>query len=44
MLVTVFWDVAPYSLVDDSHDDGGSKYIWNVGQFLQDYAVRHTRR
>jgi hypothetical protein len=31
MKMTVFWDVALCSLVAD---DGGSKHLWNVGQFL----------
>jgi hypothetical protein len=39
--MAVFWNVAPGSLVDiDFHfrgccaDDGGSKHMWNVGQYL----------
>jgi hypothetical protein len=40
--MTVFWDVAPCSLVETGRhfscpDDGGSKYLWNIGQFLPDY-------
>jgi hypothetical protein len=27
-----------------SHDDGGSKYLWNVGQFLQYYTTQRPRR
>jgi hypothetical protein len=35
--LTVFWDVAPCSLVEtDSPDDGGSKRLWNIGQFQPD--------
>jgi hypothetical protein len=49
MKMAVFWDVAPCSLVktDGSFrgayclhhcpDDGGSKHLWNIGQFLSDY-------
>jgi hypothetical protein len=25
-------------------DDGGSKHLWNFGQFLPDYTAQHTRR
>jgi hypothetical protein len=25
-------------------DDGGSRYIWNVSQFLVDYTTQHSRR
>jgi hypothetical protein len=25
-------------------DDGGSKHLWNVGQFLPDYTAQHPRR
>jgi hypothetical protein len=25
-------------------DDGGSKHLWNVGQFLRDYAAQYSRR
>jgi hypothetical protein len=58
--MTVFWDVALYSLVeidwcfkgayclhredDVCHDDGGSKHLWNVNQFVPDYVVQHVRR
>jgi hypothetical protein len=46
--MTVFWDVAPCSLLEidrrfrgacclhDRCDDGGSKHLWNIGQFLRD--------
>jgi hypothetical protein len=27
----------------DSDDDGGSKYLWNVGQILVDYTTKYTR-
>jgi hypothetical protein len=57
--IAVFWDVAPYSLVEiyrrfrgvyclfhqgDDDDDGGSKHLWNVGEFLPDYTAQHPRR
>jgi hypothetical protein len=59
MLVTVSWDVAPYSLVEtgqgfggayylhhqgDHSNDGSRKHLQNVGQFLRDYMLQHTRR
>jgi hypothetical protein len=25
-------------------DDGGSKHLWNVGQFLRDYTAQQSRR
>jgi hypothetical protein len=31
--------VAPYR-----HDDGHSKHIWNVGQYLRDCTAQHLRR
>jgi hypothetical protein len=43
MKMTVFWDVAPCSLDDNRPDDGGSKHLRNVGQFLRDYMVQHPR-
>jgi hypothetical protein len=54
--MTVFWDVAPCSLVEFYRrfrgacclqyrpDDGGSKHIWNVGKRLPDYAAQQPRR
>jgi hypothetical protein len=56
MKMTVFWDVALCSLVEtnrrfrDTHclhyqgDDGGSKHLLNVGQFLRDYMAQHPTR
>jgi hypothetical protein len=49
---TVFWDGAPCRLLDidrrfrgaHNPDDGGSKHLWNVGQFLPDYTAQHPRR
>jgi hypothetical protein len=29
---------------DDRLDDGGSKYVWKVSQFLPDYTAQHPRR
>jgi hypothetical protein len=52
MKMTVSRDLAPYTLVqnwptfqrcDDRPDDGGSKHLWNVGQFLRDYTAQHPR-
>jgi hypothetical protein len=48
------WDVETYSLVDTYRrfrgayylhrpDDGESKHLWNVGQFLRDYTPVHLR-
>jgi hypothetical protein len=28
----------------DGPDNGGSKHLWNVRQFLPDYKVQHQRR
>jgi hypothetical protein len=52
MNVSLFWNVAPYSLVDtDRHFRGayclyhqGSKLVWNVGQYLPDDMAQHPRR
>jgi hypothetical protein len=35
----VFWVVAPCSLVEI--DNGASKHVWNVGQFLPDYTAQY---
>jgi hypothetical protein len=47
--MTIFWDVAPYSLVEvywrfrgacclhHQGSDEGSKYLWSVGKLLPDY-------
>jgi hypothetical protein len=34
--MTVFWDYRP--------NDGGSKLLRNVGQFLPDYTAQHPKR
>jgi hypothetical protein len=39
MKMTVFWDVASCSLVDD----GGSKHLRNVSERLPDYMVQHPK-
>jgi hypothetical protein len=55
MKMTVFWVVAPFSLVRDYQcfrgtcclhqpDDGGSKYFRNVGKRLPAYMVLQPRR
>jgi hypothetical protein len=51
MKMAVFWVVAPCSLVEvyrrfrgDRPDDGGSKYLLNVGKLLPDYTALQTRR
>jgi hypothetical protein len=31
-------------LSSDRPNDGGSKHLWNVGQFIQDYTAQHPRR
>jgi hypothetical protein len=35
---TVLWDIALCSMVEMDHwpNDGGNKYLWNVGQILLD--------
>jgi len=33
-----------YRLTADSPDDGSSKHLWNVGQFLWDYKAQHPRK
>jgi hypothetical protein len=54
MMMTVFWGVAPCSLAEIDRrfrgaychhyqDDGGSEYLWNLGQFLPDYLVQRLR-
>jgi hypothetical protein len=56
--MSVFWDVAPCSVVDINRrfrgaycsiiramsNIEGSKFFWNVGQYLPDYTVHHPRR
>jgi hypothetical protein len=44
MKTIVFWDVALYNLVETDPDDGGSKHLWNINQFLLDYVVQHPRK
>jgi hypothetical protein len=41
MKMAVILDVA---LCSHCPDDGGSKHLWNVSQFLQDYTVQHPKR
>jgi hypothetical protein len=53
--MAVFWDVAPYSPVEDDRrfrgayclhhqgDDGGGERLWDVGRLL-DYTAQHPRR
>jgi hypothetical protein len=55
MKMTVFWDVVPCGMVEhDWHfrgayclhhlpDEGGSKHLWNVGQYLPDYMAQHPK-
>jgi hypothetical protein len=46
----MFLRVVSYKLIDvsgaycDHTDDGSSKYLWNVGQFLPDYTEQYPRR
>jgi hypothetical protein len=35
---------AAYCLTMGRPDDGGSKYLWNVGKLLPDYTTQHPRR
>jgi hypothetical protein len=54
--MAVFWDAASCSLVDTDRsfiriyclyhrpDDGGSKHLWSVYQYLSDYTTQHLRR
>jgi hypothetical protein len=53
--MTVFWDVAPCSLVEVCRrfrgscslhrpDNGGTTHIWNDGKLLPDYTPQHYRR
>jgi hypothetical protein len=51
MKMAVFWAVALCSLVDIDQcfrgarpDVGGSKLLWNVGQYLPDCMLQHSRR
>jgi hypothetical protein len=50
MKMTVFWYAAPWSLAEtdrrfrDAPDDGGSKHLWNVSQFLRGYTAQYPRR
>jgi hypothetical protein len=51
--MAVFWDAIPCSTVvvdrrfrvfsvHNQGDDGGSKLLWNVGQYLPHYTLRHS--
>jgi hypothetical protein len=42
--MTVFWDVAPCSLVEVYRRFRGSKHLWNVDKHLRDYTAQHPRR
>jgi hypothetical protein len=51
MEITVFWDIAPCSLVVDRRfrssccrDCGGSKHLWNVGMLQRDYTALYPWR
>jgi hypothetical protein len=40
-----WWTVQIMELIIHHHpDDGGSKNLWNVDQFLPDYTAQHPRR
>jgi hypothetical protein len=53
MKMTVFWNIAPCSLVEIDwsftgvycllHSGRGSKHLWNVGQ-LPEYTAQYSRR
>jgi hypothetical protein len=47
--MTELWDIAPCGLTEiDGHffhpDDGGSKHLLNVDQFLRAYTTKHPTR
>jgi hypothetical protein len=55
MKTTVFWDIAPCSVVEvyrlfggscclHHQSDGGSKHVWNVGKLLPDFTAQQPRR
>jgi hypothetical protein len=54
MKLIVFWDTAPYSLVEVDvseltasnlqGDDGDSTHLRNVPQLLRDYTAQYSRR
>jgi hypothetical protein len=44
MKTAVSWVVAPCSQGDHRPDDGGSKYLWDVGKRLPDYMALQPRR
>jgi hypothetical protein len=40
MKMTVFWDIAPCSVLEVYHpDNGGSKHLWNISKLLPDYIT-----
>jgi hypothetical protein len=54
MKMTVFWDIARWNMVECSRrfrgayclnrqgDDGGSKHLWNVGHYTEQYPRRQV--
>jgi hypothetical protein len=52
MKTAVFWDAAPCSVVNIDRcfreaycpDDGGSKILQNVGEYLPEYTTQHPRK
>jgi hypothetical protein len=52
--ISVSLDAEPYSLVeidrrfvgavDERSDGGGSKHLWNAGQYVLDYTAQRHRR
>jgi hypothetical protein len=54
MKMSIFWDVASYSLVEidrrfrgdasSAGADGGSNRLFNVGRYLLDYMAQHPTR
>jgi hypothetical protein len=40
--LAAFWDATPCS--HHHPDDGGSKLLWNVGQYVPDYTFQHPRK
>lgn len=45
MKMTVLWDIPQCSVIRTGRpDDGGNRYMSNVGQLLQDYTAQNLRR
>jgi hypothetical protein len=42
--MAVFWEAVQCSLLDIDPDDGGSKNLYNVRQYLPEFRMQHPRR